>query len=272
LLEGELRHVRLALGLTSVLSRGYLTQCLAEVGRFAEGLVRGEEGIQIAEAVDNAFSRTEVYRSVGLLYLRKGDLQKAIPLIERALALHKVAHLPVVFPRVAADLGAAYVLSRRIAEALPLLEQAVEQATSMQYLAFHTLSVTRLSEAYLLAGRLEEARQLAGQALELSRERKERGFEAWILRLLGELAAHGDSPDAEQAALYQQALALAEALGMRPLQAHCHHGLGRLYSQTGQQEQARAALSAAITLYRVMDMTFWLPQAEAALAQVQGQP
>jgi class 3 adenylate cyclase len=67
LLAGELRHVRLALGLTSVLSRGYLTQCLAEVGRFAEGLVRGAEGIQIAEAVDNAFSRTEVYRSVGLL-------------------------------------------------------------------------------------------------------------------------------------------------------------------------------------------------------------
>ena len=124
--------------------------------------------------------------------------------------------------------------SGRIAEALPLLEQAVEQATSMQYLAYHTLSVTHLSEAYLLAGRLAEARQLAGQALELSRERKERGNEAWILRLLGELAAHGDSPDAERAeAHYRQALALAEELGMRPLQAHCHHGLGRLYGQTG---------------------------------------
>ena len=50
--------------------------------------------------------------------------------------------------------------------------------------------------------------------------------------------------------------------------AHCHHGLGRLYSQTGRGEEARAELSAAIALYRAMDMTFWLPQAEAALAQV----
>ena len=73
---------------------------------------------------------------------------------------------------------------------------------------------------------------------------------------------------AEQAeAHYRQALALAEELGMRPLQAHCHLGLGTLYVKTGQREQARTELSTAIELYRAMDMTFWLPQAEAALAQ-----
>ena len=57
---------------------------------------------------------------------------------------------------------------------------------------------------------------------------------------------------------------------MRPLVAHCHHGLGRLYCQIGRREPARTALSAAIELYRAMDMTFWLPQAEAALVQVEG--
>jgi len=62
--------------------------------------------------------------------------------------------------------------------------------------------------------------------------------------------------------------ALAEELGMRPLQAHCHRGLGTLYAKTGQREQARAELAAAIKLYRAMDMTFWLPQTEAALTQV----
>lgn len=66
----------------------------------------------------------------------------------------------------------------------------------------------------------------------------------------------------------RQALALAEELGMRPLQAHCHRDLGRLYGQTGREEQARTALLTAIDLYRAMAMTFWLPQAEAALAQV----
>ena len=55
---------------------------------------------------------------------------------------------------------------------------------------------------------------------------------------------------------------------MRPLQAHCYLGLGTLYVGTGRPEQARPALSTAITLYRDMEMTFWLPQAEAALAQV----
>ena len=55
---------------------------------------------------------------------------------------------------------------------------------------------------------------------------------------------------------------------MRPLQAHCHLGLGTLYAATGQRQQARAVLTAAIDLYRAMDMTFWLPQAETALAQV----
>ena len=57
---------------------------------------------------------------------------------------------------------------------------------------------------------------------------------------------------------------------MRPLQAHCHRGLGTLYATAGQREQARAALSTAIEMYRAMEMTFWLPETEAALAQVEG--
>jgi Flp pilus assembly protein TadD len=68
----------------------------------------------------------------------------------------------------------------------------------------------------------------------------------------------------------RQALALADELGMRPLQAHCHRGLGTLYATIGRPEQARAELSTATEMYQVMEMTFWLPQAEAALAEVEG--
>jgi hypothetical protein len=67
---------------------------------------------------------------------------------------------------------------------------------------------------------------------------------------------------------YRQALILADELGMRPLQAHCHLGLGTVYAKSGKPEQARVELSSALALYRAMTMTFWLPQAEAALAQV----
>jgi tetratricopeptide (TPR) repeat protein len=135
----------------------------------------------------------------------------------------------------------------------------------------HMLSLTWLSEAHLLMERTDEALQIAERAFALSNEHQERGNQAYALRLLGAIAAHGDPPDGAPAeACYRQALILAEELSMRPLQAHCHRGLGTLYAATGQREQARAALTIALDLYRAMDMTFWLPQAEAALAQVEG--
>jgi tetratricopeptide (TPR) repeat protein len=133
----------------------------------------------------------------------------------------------------------------------------------------HPHRVAWLSEVYRLAGRGEEAWQHAHQALDLARQFKARGDEALALHQLGVVHAHAAPPDAEQAeAYYHQALTLANELGMRPLQAHCHRGLGTLYANIGRVEQARTELSAAIALYRAMDMTFWLPQAEAALAQV----
>jgi tetratricopeptide (TPR) repeat protein len=156
---------------------------------------------------------------------------------------------------------------------LPLLEQAVAQAVSMRFMAHHALRLAWLSEAYLLAGHLDEACTQAQRALEFARAHQERGHEAYALRLLGEIHARHDPPEVEPAAThYRQALALAEMLGMRPLQAHCHLGLGILYTTRSQPEQARPALAAAIDLYRAMEMTFWLPQAEAALAHVGAAP
>jgi tetratricopeptide (TPR) repeat protein len=122
----------------------------------------------------------------------------------------------------------------------------------------------------MLAGRLEEAQALAERALALARAHQERGNHAYALRLLGDIAARRDPPEGEPAvAYYQQALTLADALGMRPLQAHCRRGLGTLYARRGQWEQARTELGAARDLYQAMDMTFWLPQVEAVLAQAE---
>ena len=153
-----------------------------------------------------------------------------------------------------------------------MLEGAISESLRTGALHGQADRVAWLSEVCRLAGRGAEAWQHARQGLDLARQLKERGNEARALYQLGVVKAHADPPDTEQAeAHYQQALALAEELGMRPLVAHCHCGLGLLYGQIGRGEQARAALSAAIALYRTMDMTFWLPQAEAALAQVAGQ-
>jgi tetratricopeptide (TPR) repeat protein len=104
-----------------------------------------------------------------------------------------------------------------------------------------------------------------------ARAHQERGSQAYALRLVGAIAVQREPLEREQAeARYRQALALAEELGMRPLQAHCHFGLGSLYRKIGWLEQAHAELSAAIELFRAMEMTFWLPLAEAGLAQVEG--
>jgi tetratricopeptide (TPR) repeat protein len=123
----------------------------------------------------------------------------------------------------------------------------------------------------MLAGRLAEAHTLTERTLALARQHQERGHQAYALRLLGEITTRRTPPEREQAeSHYRQALTLAEELGMRPLIAHCHLGLGKLYVTIRRHTEARAVLSAAIELYRAMEMTFWLPQAEAVLAAMEG--
>jgi tetratricopeptide (TPR) repeat protein len=208
---------------------------------------------------------------VGHLFLRQGALPQAVHVLERGLTLSETANLPVIFPHCNSRLGAAYALSGQVTEGLSLLERALEQIVAMRRTFFYPLYAVWLGESYVLAGRREEAKPLGQQALETALARKQQSYQAYALRLLGEIGTYSDLPDVELAEThYRQALTLAKELGMRPLQAHCHYSLGARYGQTGRVDQARAALATAIDLYRAMEMTFWLPQAEAALAQVEG--
>ena len=228
-----------------------------------------EDGLRIAETGNDLFSLIEACDGVSVVCRHQGDVQRAIPMLERAMGLCQDWHIPALLPRLTAALGLAYALDGRVTAGLALVEHGMEQEVARGRPRHLAPMVACLSEAYLLAGRLEEARQRAAQALDLARQYQQRGNQAWALWLLGESTARQASPEVEPAVgHYRQALALAEELGMRPLQAHCHRGLGTLYGQTGQREQARAALSTAIDLYRDMEMTFWLPQAEAVLARV----
>src|SRR5262249_53387553 len=254
----------------TVYSHAWLAWCHAELGMFTEGSALGEEGLQIAETVAHPASLMWAYWGLGLLFLRQGHLHRTLPLLERAMSICQDADLRAFFPWIAAALGAAYTHVGRLPDAVRLLTRAMEQLTTTETVALQALCGLTLGEAQVLTGHLAEARTLVERALALAREHQERGNEAYALRLLGDIAARREPPDTAQAeAHYQHALALAEELGMRPLQAHCHRSLGTLYSQTGRAAQARAALATAIELYRAMDMTFWLPAAEAALAQVE---
>ncbi len=248
----------------SVISRGRLVWCLAELGEFAEAMAHAEEALRIASEVNQLSPLAFSCRSLGFVFLRRGAIAEAIPPLERAVELCRVA-APVLFDITAAHLGYAYALSGRLAEGVSLMEEALADPESTGT-AFHPLLLAYLGEGHLLARRRDDALAIAQRALDLAHRQKERGNEAWVLRLLGEIAAQADPPDVKTAEEhYRQALARADELGMRPLAAHCHLGLGKLYRRTGKRERAREHLATATTMYREMGMGFWLAQAETQL-------
>jgi tetratricopeptide (TPR) repeat protein len=272
LLQGERRVARFRTnGSVAVASCACLSLCHAELGAFTVGRALAADGLQLAETVQHPFRLIEACYGGSIVRLRQGDVQRALPLLERALGLCQDWHIPVFVPRLAATLGVAYTLAGRIAAGLTLVEQGMAHAVARDRPNMLAPVVAGLSEASLRAGHLDEAHTCAVQAVELAVQYQQRGTQAWALWLLGESTARQRSPAGAPAlGAYRQALALATELGMRPLQAHCHRSLGTLYATIGQREQARAALSTAIDMYRAMEMTFWLPETEAVLAQVEG--
>jgi tetratricopeptide (TPR) repeat protein len=252
----------------AVLSRAFLARALAEGGVFEEGEAHGQDAIRIAEALDHPFSLVEACVGLAYIHIVRGDLNRAIGPAERAVALCRDWTLTTFAPNAMATLGQVYAGLGRIEEGLPWLQQALAGHDSAGIGYFHAVSLVQVGEAHRLAGHVEAARACANRALTLTRERGERGHEAWALRLLGEIAAHADPPDVASAeGHYTHALGRADELRMRPLTAYCHFGLGKLFQRIGNQVKAAEHLTIAATMYREMDMGFWLGKAETALRE-----
>jgi tetratricopeptide (TPR) repeat protein len=241
--------------LPAVFFRAVLARVLAQRGVFDEGHAQAQEAIRIAEALDQPFS--VVVGCLDLAYLQsvRGELSQAARLLERAIAQCRESNITSHTPIAMAYLGHVYAWSGRIEEGISCLQQALAdyERTGIGYR--YSLSVGQLGQAYLLAARVENARACADRAVTLARRRGERGHEAWALRLLGDIASHHARPDVTTAAThYGAAMTLASELEMRPLVAHCHLGLGRLYRRMGNPEQTREHLSTATAMYREMGM------------------
>ena len=270
-LEGEAMFERY--GLTwfpAVVARAWLVWALADQGRFAEGVTYGEDSVRIAEIVEQPYSRVMAYTHLAYLHSVKGDFGQALRLLEIARVVSREVNLPGLSIYVGAFLGYVLVRSERIEEGISLMQDTLTAAQAMGVADYSAMLVVRFGEACLLADRLDPALALAEGAFTVAREKAQRSGEAWALHLLGAIASHSDPPDAEKADThYRQALTLAEELGMRPLVAHCHLGLGKLYRRTGQREQAHEHFTIATTMYREMDMTYWLEKAEAEMKNVE---
>lgn len=245
----------------------WLMMCLAEMGAFAQGYSYAAEALRVAAIGERPYEQVAVYGSVGVLALRQGDLSRAIPELERAVALCQTAGIPHLLPMGMAHLGAAYTLSGRLPEAISLLQQAIAQGAAMGIRVCQALAHIYLGRAYLQIGQLHDAREHVLTALDLCEAHHEQGHQAWALHLLGDLTAR-DQADAIEAAegVYRQAITQAETRGMRPLVAHCHFSLANLYRQYGQPTQAEAERSTALALYRSMNMAFWLSRVHPVLA------
>jgi len=249
----------------TVLSRAWLVLCLAELGEFGKGLAYGREAVLIAEEADHPYSIVSAHVGLGGVQLARGDLNEAVATLGRGLALCWRYDIPVQFRLVASALGYTYALAGRTAAAIPLLEQAANEEGALRMMAGRSLLIIRLAEAYLLAERPDEAATLAARALALARERKERGYEAWGLRLTAAIAASG--PRRETALPpYRATVELAAELGMRPLLAIASLECGVLCQQLGTMERGRVEISAAAELFQDMEMRRWRERARAALA------
>ena len=245
--------------------RAWLGLAFSHLGRFSEALEHAEESIRIAQGADHPPTLIEAHGALGGVSLERGDLHTALRVFEQGVALLRARGFGDA--NMLSGLGYAYTLSGRLSEGLLLLEEAagIEGSISAMGLG-RAVRISRLAEAYLLAGRTDEALDQARSAVDLAREHKERANEAAGLRVLAETMASGDPLDAKVAGeQYTASLALAKRLGMRPLIAHCHLGLGKLHARTDKLQEAQEQLRNAAAMYREMGMQFWLERAEARM-------
>jgi tetratricopeptide (TPR) repeat protein len=251
--------------LPAVGARTWLALCHGRLGEFPEAIAWGDEAVRIAEAVDAPRERVWAYFTLGRIHLGRGDFERGRQLLERALPLCEGGRFPIYLPRVLSSLGVAYARTGRLADTPALLERAAAEARAIGLLYGQAMILTHIGDACLEAGRPGEARRAAEEALRLAREHGERGDEAWVLHLVGGIDAAEHSGDVELGAVgFGQALALAETLEMRPLEARCRFGLASLYREAA-PALARAHLERAVALLRAMEMNYWLEPADALL-------
>jgi len=247
-------------GPPALFTRAFLAWTFAELGRFDEAIAVGEESLRMAQVIDEPFTLMHGYFGTGIPYLTRGDLARAIPPLERDLALCRATDNFLWLGEIAADLGLAYARAGRMDDALPVLEFALTEVPTAGLRWTYARQHAHAGEAYLLAGRHDEAARLAAVALEAARFQKQRGQEAQALWLSAEVAASARAAERAEAD-YRCAESLASGIGMRPLAAHCHFGLARLYRETGRPGEALDRLGVATAMYRQMDMRYWLEQA-----------
>ena len=252
-------------GLPSVRARSHLAWTLAELGDFDRARNVAEEGIRIADASGHTYSVCHACLGLGGTRIRQGEFEAAVPVLGRGLAL--TDRVPLLRPPIAADLGLAHAHCGNLIDGLRHIRAAVESATSMGRLSRLPLILVKCAEAHLLAGDTAEASQLSDEALRLATEQQERGNIVYALHMQGEVASRAGHAAADVARdHFEQALQLANELGMASLGARCAAGLGVLHARLCERDVSDEYIATARAMFRTMGMRFWLAQLDADTA------
>jgi tetratricopeptide (TPR) repeat protein len=252
-----------------VTSSGWLAFTLAELGDFHAADACADQAMRAADAAGHVYGQTIARTLAGLVWLRRGHLDRARELLQPSLDACREKHLDVWRPIPSSLLGLTLALRGHVDSALPLLEDGVHLSEVLGINAYLALWTLHKAEGLLAAGEPARAGEAARHALDLAIAHKERGHQAWAWRLLGEVASReGGAALARAEEHYGQALGIAEELKMQPLVAHVRMGWGRACRLLGDRLRAEEHLVAAFTLFREMDVPFWVKKCGEEMMQV----
>jgi class 3 adenylate cyclase/tetratricopeptide (TPR) repeat protein len=249
-----------------VASRAWLAWTLADQGEFDRADACLDRARTRAEDARHPYSQAIAWTLTGLVWRERGQLERAVPPLTRSLALCEQASLSVWQPIVSALLGATLVALDRKDDGEALLREAVRRAEALGVVAYLSRWMVLLGEGLLARGDAAAARAAADRAIELALAHGERGHEAMAWRLIGDIASRGAVEDFGAAReAYEQALSIADELGLRPLAARTHFHLGQLQRGLGRLEDAEEHMARAVVLFADMGMRYWLEQSEPEL-------
>ena len=247
------------LGPLASMALGYMVRSLAEIGDFAEATTLATESVRLAEAEGRPFSSIIAYLCAGHVHHRKGDHERAIPLLERGVALCRATEARLMTPVATGFLGAAYTDAGRLDDAIPLLVEAVETGKRIKLLWNQPMRLVDLSRAYIDAGQFGAAEAWANEGETMALEQRDPAARAEALLLRNEIEfGTGRFDIAVAGERCRLALRIAEDLAMRPLVAHCHRALGEMELRGGNPLRGRDELHRAEAIYAELGMTGWL--------------
>ncbi|HZF04540.1 MAG TPA: tetratricopeptide repeat protein, partial [Patescibacteria group bacterium] len=247
-----------------VASSAWLAWALADLGEFERADACLDRARAQADFARHPYSQAIAWTLTGAVWSARGQVDRAVPTLARSLEICDQANLTVWQPIPATLLGLCLLRLDRKDDGIALLRDGVRRAESLGVMAYLSRWMLHLAEGLLATGDTAAARVAADRAMALALTHGERAHEAMAWRVLGDVSAKEASFEAARQA-YEQALALADELSLRPQIARAHFDLGRLQRRLGHLSDAEDHLARAVVLFADMGMRSWLEMSQPEL-------